>query len=97
MSTTSTYEGNTRIVFEGRLDTVRCMEIASEVHDAVTNADQCIEFDLAAVDFVSSSFLRLCVLAHKKAGSGQFQVVNVNPTIKRVFKIAGLDVVVGDD
>ena len=97
MLTTSTNERNTRIVFEGRLDTVTCMEIESEVHDAVTNADQCIEFDLGAVDFVSSSFLRLCVFAYKKAGGGQFQVVNVNPTIKRVFKIAGLDVMVCED
>ncbi len=94
MSSMSTTEGNMRIEFEGRLDLVKCMEIESDVHEAVTNSDRRIEFDLAAVDFVSSSFLRLCVFAHKQVGSGQFQVVNVNPTIKRVFKIAGLDMMV---
>ena len=39
----------------------------------------------------SSAFLRLCIDAYQSAGDHGFQIVNVNPLVKRVFTIAGLD------
>jgi len=79
------------IRFEGRLDTARCAEIEADVRARVASPSGPVVFDLEGVDFVSSTFLRLCIFACKQAGSHGFRVVNVGPAIKRVFKIAGLD------
>ena len=79
------------IRFEGRLDTATCARIEAEVRAAVTQPDRPIVFDLDGVEFVSSSFLRLCVYAYQQAANHGFRIANVGPSIKRVFKIAGLD------
>lgn len=79
------------IRFEGRMDTARCTEIAEEVRTAVTAPSGPVVFDLQQVDFVASAFLRLCIYAYQQAGSRGFQIVHAGPSIKRVFKIAGLD------
>jgi anti-anti-sigma factor len=88
----STYEHDRlRIRFEGRLDTAKCEEISAEVRAAVTAPTVPVEFDLAEVDFVASAFLRLCIYAYQQSGEQGLQILNASPTIKRVFKIAGMD------
>lgn len=62
---------------------------------AVTAPALPVVFDLEGVDFVASAFLRLCIFGLKQAGGHGFQVVNVGPCIKRVFKIAGLNAMLG--
>jgi anti-anti-sigma factor len=85
------------IRFKGSMDTGRCDEIGADVRAQLAGADQPVVFDLAGVDFVSSSFLSLCVHAARQAGDHGFQVVNVCPMVKRVFKIAGFDGMLGSD
>lgn len=77
--------------FQGRLDTARCTQIESQVRDMVASPAAPVIFDLDGVDFVCSSFLRLCVFAKGQAAGLGFQITNVHPSIKRVLKIAGLD------
>jgi len=77
--------------FEGCMDTTRCAEMETEVRTAVTGATMPVVFDIDGVDFISSAFLRFCIYAQQQAGDHGFQIVNVGPYIKRVFKIAGLD------
>ncbi|MBN1909478.1 MAG: STAS domain-containing protein [Pirellulales bacterium] len=89
-------EEKTCLTFEGSLDTAVCVEIESEVHGVVADSDSPIEFNLADVDFVASSFLRLCIHAYQHSGD-QFQIVHANPMVRRVFKIAGLDRMLGDE
>jgi anti-anti-sigma factor len=79
------------IHFEGRLDTATCARIDADVRNAVTKPDRPIVFDLGGVDFVSSSFLRLCVYAYQQAANRGFRIANLGPSVKRVFKIAGFD------
>lgn len=52
-----------------------------------------IIFDLDGVSYVASSFLRLCVSAANKVEKDDFMVINTDPQIMKVFKIAGLDLV----
>ena len=78
--------------FEGMMNTARCAEIAAEVRSALAAPATPVLFDLEGVDFVSSAFLRLCIHAHQQARDQGFQIINANPSVKRVFKIAGLDV-----
>jgi len=86
----------TRIEFEGQMDTVRCEELETDVRCAVAQSSMTVVFDLAQVDFVSSSFLRLCLTVRQQAGGRGFRIVNVCPPVKRVFKIAGLDMLLAD-
>ncbi len=50
-----------------------------------------IVFDLEGVTYVASGFLRLCVSAAGKVEKGKFSVINTDPQIMKVYKIAGLD------
>lgn len=80
------------IRFTGCMDTAKCGDMEAEVLAALESAgDRPIVYDLGGVEFVSSAFLRFCVLAGRRAGPAGFRVVNVDPLVKRVFKIAGLD------
>ena len=50
-----------------------------------------IVFDLAGVDYIASSFIRICVATAKLPETGDFRIINTSPLIKKTFKIAGLD------
>lgn len=80
------------IRFVGCMDTAKCSEMEARVLASLESAgDRPIVYDLGRVEFVSSAFLRLCVLAQRRAGGAGFRIVNVDPVVKRVFKVAGLD------
>lgn len=48
-------------------------------------------FDLSNTQFISSSFIRICMVTSRKVNPGRFSIVNAIPMIKKTFKIAGLD------
>lgn len=88
-------------VFKGRLDTILCNQVNIELESKYRsltehgNPDELLDFgivfDLKDVNFISSSFIRLCVAGKKKVKDGGFSICNVDPFIKKTFKIAGLD------
>ena len=84
-------DGSLVFRFSGRLDTMECSRIEAEVTQQAHSAGQPVVFDLAGVDFVASAFLRLCLTVQQEAVGNQLTLVNVTPSIKKVFKIAGLD------
>ena len=79
------------IALQGRMDTVACMAAEADVLNKVRSARGPVVFDMKAVDYVSSTFLRICVTAAQTAGAGNFALTHVHPEIKKVFKIANLD------
>jgi anti-anti-sigma factor len=85
------------IQFKGSMDTAKCAQIEGDMRAAVASPNAPIVFDLSGVNFVSSSFLRLCIYAYQQARHHGFQVVNVSPSVTRVFKIAGLDAMLKGD
>ena len=82
-------------VFSGRLDTLavqrfsEMIQINLSVKDGQTQDK--IVFDLSEVEYISSSFIRICVSVAKQAGAGQFSIAHCQPFIKKTFKISGLD------
>ena len=82
-------EGELRCVFAGALNTTQCSEIEEGLFAKVDEAGLPVVFDLKAVDYVSSAFLRLCVGVGKRAGAGKFTVANTQPGVKKVFMISG--------
>ena len=82
-------------VFTGRMDSVAAMKLADIIqNEQVINerkSEEKIVFDLKDVDYIASSFIRICVTQAKQAGKGNFSIVNCQPFVKKTFKISGLD------
>ncbi len=85
------------VVFSGRLDTLACQATDEQVLERVRAASGLVEFDLAEVEYVASVFLRICLQTAKIVGPGRFSVVRVNPVVKKVFKIAGIDSLLAEE
>lgn len=82
-------DGKIVCTFSGPMDTTQCLEAEKEVMKIIESAKEII-FNLDGVDYVASSFLRLCGIASHKVSAGNFSIINATPTVKKVFKIAGL-------
>jgi anti-anti-sigma factor len=87
--------------FSGRLDTVNCTNLSEEIQNKLQELKQGqnekehlekkIDFDMKDVTFISSSFIRICLITYNYAGKGNFTIINCDPFLKKTFKIAGLD------
>lgn len=84
-------EGNVNVVkIIGRLDTTTAAALEKEVSPLfVPHAE--VVFDFAELAYISSSGLRVVLMAHKKitATGGTFTLKNVIPEIKTVFDMTG--------
>ena len=83
--------------FEGRMDTAVNAEAQAVVEERVnallaTQPEKLtVVFDLEKVTYVSSAYLRICILVAKRVGAGRFSVRGTSPTLKKIFLVAGLD------
>lgn len=82
-------DGTLHCIFAGRLDTAVSAAVDADLQAQLTDTGRPVVFDLAQVDYVSSAFLRLCVATAKRVPA--FSIVKVDPSVKRVFKIAGFE------
>jgi anti-anti-sigma factor len=99
MSTvTSQYDAAARAIrftFSGRMDTAASAAAADQVArelaacGAIPGQSLTVQFDLQAVDFVGSTFMRICIAAAKKGD--RLAILNTSPMVAKTFKIAGLD------
>jgi anti-sigma B factor antagonist len=76
--------------FSGRLDTLVSQTIDAELKTRLKPEIKDVIFDLSGVDYLSSSFLRICITSLRHAGKDHFKVINVSPTALKVFQIANL-------
>lgn len=82
-------DGQLRCVFEGSLNTITCLELEKELYARIREAKLPVVFDMAKVIFIASAFLRICLTVLKEAGSDHLTIVNLQPSVQTVFKIAG--------
>jgi anti-anti-sigma factor len=85
----------------GQLDTYTCTGISEEMQQKLNEIkiglgenelpDHKIDFDMKEVTFISSSFIRICLVTFKSLKQGNFTISNCDPFMKKTFKIAGLD------
>ena len=99
----SKYDQDTNTVtfiFSGHMDSARCMPMAPTVESKVsehagdpaqTNKPLKAVFDLKEVDFISSAFIRICMMVLAKVKTGNLTVQNAGPFIKKTIKISGLE------
>ncbi len=87
--------------FTGHLDTNVSAVMATEINDKIQSLKDSIDpailvngniiFDMSGVNYIASSFIRICVSTGKQLPPGNFCIVNCDPFLKKTFKIAGLD------
>jgi anti-anti-sigma factor len=80
---------------DGRMDTVMSGMVTEKFNAALNgliNRTEALRivFDITGVDYVASSFLRLSLIAAKGVQKNNFSIINANPQVLKVFKIAGL-------
>jgi anti-anti-sigma factor len=87
--------------FSGRLDTLNCISLSEEIQNKLQELKQGqgekdktgekIDFDMTEVTYISSAFIRICLLIFNQCQKGNFAIINCDPFLKKTFKIAGLD------
>ncbi len=87
-------------IFSGHMDSASCMPIAQVIENKVMeragdsaqiNKPLKAVFDLKEVDFISSAFIRICMMVLAKVKTGNLIVQNAGPFIKKTIKISGLE------
>ena len=81
--------GKATFAIEGWLDTQTAPELGaalSELDEGVTE----LEFDFAALEYVSSAGIRQIVAAYKKM-DGNLVLRNVSPEVREVLRLTGTD------
>jgi len=74
-------------IFAGRLDTLAVQKLSEIIMLNLPLKDGKSEdkviFDLTGVEYISSSFIRICLNIAKQAGSGMFSIIHCQPFIKK--------------
>lgn len=75
----------------GRLDTPAAVKAQQEIVPLLENADKTITLDCKALEYISSSGLRLFLTIRKEAAAkgGSIIIQNINEDIKKVFMMTG--------
>ena len=79
----------------GRLDTIVAQNVEPEINNSYDKGKKLI-FDFSQVEYISSTFLRICLMKYKELGSENFWIRHPKPDVKKVFMIAGLDRLIKD-
>jgi len=80
-------------MFEGRLDISRCTEVEAELYRAIDCGNFKLILDLANIDCLSSSGLRIFIAVMKKLKekNGRLGLCSMPPHVFKVFKVVDLD------
>ena len=90
MNISKNIDGNTmNIALEGRLDTTTSPRLEEEVRADIGGITE-LNFDLAALEYISSAGLRVLLAAQKIMNAqGAMTVKNVSPEIMEIFEVTG--------
>jgi len=77
--------------FQGKMDTVTAMRLENGVDIEVRRAKLPVVFDLSGVDYVSSSFIRVCAQTARTTGKERFAIANASAAVRIVLRVAGLE------
>ncbi len=75
---------------QGRIDTLTSAEVERAL-DACTVKCEHIILDMSAVDYVSSSGIRVIIQAHQKWGKEHFSLKSVSKNVKQLLTMTGFD------
>lgn len=75
----------------GRIDTVHSTILEEEVNRLFENGEKNLIFNCGGMNYISSSGLRVFLVAQKKAMAlkGKLLLSNMQPAIQEIFRISG--------
>lgn len=77
------------ISLKGRLDTTTAPELEKVLAGSLDGVTE-LDFDMGALDYLSSAGLRILLSAQKRMNKqGSMKVMNVNETIMEIFEVTG--------
>lgn len=76
---------------KGRIDTINSSALEAEVNELFDSGEKNLIFNCSEMDYISSSGLRVFLVAQKKAISikGKLYLCNMQPAIQEIFRISG--------
>jgi anti-anti-sigma factor len=76
---------------EGRIDTTNFSQFENEINTLLSAGEKNFVFDCSGLNYISSSGLRVFLIAQKKTLSlnGKLHLCNLQPSIKEIFDISG--------
>jgi anti-anti-sigma factor len=76
---------------KGRVDTIHSVELEAEVNQMFESGEKHVIFNCSKMNYISSSGLRVFLIAQKKVISlkGTLYLCNLQPAIMEIFKISG--------
>ncbi len=76
---------------EGRIDTVRSSVLENEINQLFNNGEKNLILNCKEMNYISSSGLRVFLVAQKKAIAlnGKLMLCNMQPGIQEIFRISG--------
>ena len=81
----------TVLKIEGRIDTLHSSVLEEQVNQLFESGEKNLIFNCKGMNYISSSGLRVFLVAQKKAISldGKLYLCNMQPAIQEVFRISG--------
>ena len=76
---------------KGRIDTINSSALEAEVNQLFYMGEKNVIFNCSEMDYISSSGLRVFLVAQKKAIAinGKLYLCNMQPAIQEIFRISG--------
>ncbi len=84
-------DGKLVCLFLKNMETENCVNCENELFTKIRETKLPVVFDLKEVSYIASMFLSMCLMAKKEPDVESFLLINVQPNVKKVFKIAGVD------
>jgi anti-anti-sigma factor len=78
---------------EGRLDVMLSQQLETLVLDSIGKGETFILFNLAKVEYMSSSGLRVFISSMRKVGekSGEIRLCHMSDSVRKILKIVDLE------
>lgn len=85
------HDSYTLVALKGRLNTTNFSELESKINDLITKGNHTILVDCEGLEYVSSSGLRVFLVALKtlKKLNGKFVLCNLQDEVLEVFEVSG--------
>ncbi|MCX6270031.1 MAG: STAS domain-containing protein [Bacteroidetes bacterium] len=77
-------------VLDERLDTLLSRSFEEELEGKPLDRYTDLIFDMEKVQYVSSSFLRICIKTAKQLQPGRLSIIHVSPVILKILNIANI-------
>lgn len=76
---------------KGRIDTIHSSALEDEVNQLFDSGEKNLIFNCSGMNYISSSGLRVFLVAQKKAKAinGKLFLSNMQPAIQEIFRISG--------